>query len=541
MKIISTHKYIGPWNIAIRSFLVLITLFSTVTLFLPKLASAVQTPSLQISRSTVGGFDIKLFGSVGQSWRVLACTNLSNWLPIGTNTVASDGTALFHDARTGGRWYYRAQLLSSPSGNVITALSPSFTDVSNAVFQAKAGDTVKIPAGSGVWLNQSLVINKSITLKGAGTTSPNVTRLQNGNPDGSGVVTALIKVNLPADLPLRITGIFFDSVFNPILPGNGYQFPHKSAIRINGRDYNGNGVALTQVRVDHNVFNKGKMAVYWSGWAYGVTDHNSFTNADIAVGVWADDNFAWQREIKPGTSNAVFIEDNVFVINNNTDYEPNQQIYHQEGGRSTIRNNVFDGSTYTAGESLFIDSHGNWAGNPTTGYYGSNNATDARGQPMIEIYNNTFYSHQGYQFADFRGGSTLIYSNVFIHDSRPSHVIELTEEEAWQSLIFVPLRTVWPAEDQVNATFIWNNTCRFNGATARAMTISDISTSWNVGDSTFIQQGRDFWMKAPDATTCTTYPQVVNFPSTIVYPMRFTCITSYTPYVYPHPFVTGQN
>ena len=529
------------WNFAISLFqparVVLVVLLG-----FAQFALASQNSNLQITPVSGGGFDIRVSGMMGQSWRLLASTNYSSWLPFATNTVGADGTALFRDAGQGTRRYYRAQLLSSISGNVITALSPSFTDVSNAVFQAKAGDTVKIPAGSGVWLNQSLVINKSITLKGAGTTAPNVTKLQNGNPDGSGVVTALIKVNLPADLPLRITGIFFDSVFNPIISGNGYQFPHKSAIRINGRDYNGNGVALTQVRVDHNVFNKGKMTVHWSGWAYGVTDHNSFTNADIAVGVWADDNFAWQREIKPGTQNAVFIEDNMFVINNDTDYEPNQQVYHQEGGRSTIRRNVFDGSTYTTGESLFIDSHGNWAGNPATGYYGANNATDARGQPMIEIYNNTFHSHQGYQFADFRGGSSLIYSNAFVHDGRPAHVIQLTEEEAWQSLIFIPLRTVWPAEDQVNATFIWNNTCRFNGAaTARAMTISDLSTNWNVGDSTFIHEGRDFWMKAPDATTCTTYPQVVNFPSTIAYPMRFTCITSYIPYVYPHPFVTGQN
>jgi hypothetical protein len=497
--------------------------------------------TLQITRSpSGGGVDVQLTGTNGQSWRLLSSTNLTNWSAMMTNQVGTDGKALFHVSSPPPMRFYRAQMISSGSGgttgNTIVALSPAYSDVTNAIARANAGDTVLIPAGSAIWQSRTLTLNKSITLRGAGTVPPSQTRIQNGASDGTGAVAALINISMPSDLPVRVTGIYFDNVFNPNLSGNGYQTPNKGDIRVTGRNYNGNGVALTQVRIDHCAFYKGKMPVMWSGWAYGLTDHNTFTNADIGVGVWADDNFAWQREIKPGTSNAVFIEDNQFYFDNSADYNLNEQVYHQEGARSVIRYNNFDGSRYTLGDGFFIDSHGNWAGAPNTGYYGANNAVDARGQPLIEMYNNTFHAHQTYQFVNDRGGSMLVHDNLFIHDSRPAQVVTLTEEEGWQSILFSPLRTVWPAEDQVNATFFWNNQCRFNGATTpRAMASTDVSTSWNANDSIFIKENRDFWMKAPDATTCTVYPQVVNFPSTIIYPMRYTCITSYTPYPYPHP------
>jgi hypothetical protein len=62
--------------------------------------------------------------------------------------------------------------------------------------------------------------------------------------------------------------------------------------------------------VDHIKVNKGGRQVYWSGWAYGVVDHCTFINGDIAVSLTGDDDFAWQRPIAAATADAVFIENN---------------------------------------------------------------------------------------------------------------------------------------------------------------------------------------------------------------------------------------
>jgi hypothetical protein len=159
-----------------------------------------------------------------------------------------------------------------------------------------------------------------------------------------------------------------------------------------------------------------------------------------------------------------------------------------------------------------------------------------RAQPIIEIYRNTIHVSKSYRLIHLRGGSVLIHDNSMITDVGSTPIITLNEEEDWQTSMFNPLRTTWPAEDQVAASFFWNNT--LNGAMASS---GDV-IPWNgAPDATFIQEGRDFWMKAPDASTCTSYPQVVNYPSSAQsYPMPdsthgFACIGSYTPYAYPHP------
>src|SRR5215218_1378957 len=50
---------------------------------------------------------------------------------------------------------------------VIHARSASYVDVAAAVTLAANGDTVAVPAGTATW-NTTLIINKAITLQGAG-------------------------------------------------------------------------------------------------------------------------------------------------------------------------------------------------------------------------------------------------------------------------------------------------------------------------------------------------------------------------------------
>jgi hypothetical protein len=104
---------------------------SAIALFGALLLRPAPAAILQITPSTGGGADVRVAGTNGQSWRLLSSSTLLNWTAIGTNLVGSDGTALFHVSSPGvANHFYRAELMSV--GRMITALSPAFTDVSNA-------------------------------------------------------------------------------------------------------------------------------------------------------------------------------------------------------------------------------------------------------------------------------------------------------------------------------------------------------------------------------------------------------------------------
>ncbi len=366
-----------------------------------------------------------------------------------------------------------------------TAASVALSDVSVAVAKAVDGDTVQIPFGSATWPSK-LTISRAITLFGSGTNSTII----------NGIGGTLVTVALAADKPVRVSGIFFNQTSGTTV----------SSLLLSGRNSAGNGVPITAFRIDHCRFNFGMRAVNPNGWCYGVVDHNTFVNCNIAIGLAGDNSASWNRPIEPGTTNCVCIEDNVFTINNGAPSEPNQQIYHQEGARSATRYNTFDGTSYTAGNSIFYDSHGNWLISGT-------DWLQYRGQPLLEVYKNVFHAHHTYQFSDFRGGTFFVFDNALIYDTGGApNAFQLTEEESWQTAIFSPIRTTWPALDQVKSSFFWGNT--LNGAAITKVAFS------NPNDTVFIQENRDYWMHEPTAIT----PYF-----------------GYQPLVYPHPRIVAED
>jgi hypothetical protein len=370
--------------------------------------------------------------------------------------------------------------IGTPAAQAATnqAAKATLAAVTAAISASSDGDTVLIPSGTATWATPLSVTN-AITLMGAGTNATII----NGNGD------VMLSVLLSSDKPVRISRIFFNNTKGGTRP----------TLVLNPK--------LTAFRVDHCKFNYGKRAIFPVGWCYGVIDHCTFENSDIAIGPAADDNFAWARPVEPGSTNSICIEDNAFIINNNAPGDPNQQIYHSDGTRTITRKNIFDGSAYTAGNSIFFDAHGN--GN----YYTGNNGIDTRGTILVECYSNVFHAYQTYQFSDFRGGTLFVYGNTLLYDTGPGpQLFALTDEESWQSLIFSPLRTVWPAQDQITNSYFWANT--INGAPITNITLVDPR------DAVFIQEGRDYWMHPPNATN--------------VY-------ANYTPLVYPHPMVSVQD
>ncbi len=421
------------------------------------------------------------------------------------------------------------------SASVKNAASCSYSDVSAAYSAASAGDTVTVPSGNCTW-SSALNITKAITLQGAGS---NTTVITSSMSSGS----SLISITPASDAILtRVTNIGFQlGTLN-----NG-----RRAITINGKP----NVSFipTNIRIDHNAITGGggnPGGIVTIGRVYGLIDHNTFTNIYSAIFGWGIgyDNQAWidaynAGGIKAGTADAMFVEDNTFILNDSagTRITVDAQIYLQEGGASyVVRYNTFDASAVTNPNfmTLMYNNHGN------QDYCLNYPSTCFRGMPIFESYNNTAKcAANNCEFESIRGGSVLIHDEAF--SGGGGSLVKVSEEECWQTAFFSSLRTAWPAQDQVTNSFFWNLT--FNGAP-----VTDINFGAENGSCSaiFIQKNRDYFMHAPQASggktsfTGTRYGgSKTAFTTGDVGSMTFSSAGSnayypYTPYTYPHPLTT---
>lgn len=390
-----------------------------------------------------------------------------------------------------------------------TAASCSLADVTAAYNSASAGDVVAIPAGSCSW-SSTLTIGKAITLQGAGKDSTVI--VNNG-------VNPLIRIHPGSNLPIRVSSIGFDNT----------SYVANSEILIKG-SYTG-AYELSQIRIDNCKFNTGKRAIHATGWVEGVIDHNEFLNCEIAIGISGDSSTSWDRPIAVGTADFLFIEDNTFTVNNSfpgSQYEPEQQVYQQEGGRSVTRYNTFDGRSFN-GNFHAYDSHGN------QDYYHEEPNGGFRGQPIVEVYENTMQAYKSYRLVDLRGGSVLYYNNTMSSETGAAPFIDVTEEDSWSTSHFPSgLDNSWPGEDQFTNSFLWGNTTNGN----------PLTNVWPrmASDTAFIQEDRDYFMHAPQSsggkTTYTGRSGAAgnSDDGTLVFSSSgANAYYPYTPYTYPHP------
>jgi hypothetical protein len=433
-------------------------------------------------------------------------------------------------------------LVRDCAGATRLAASCSLADVTAAYNLAGSGDIVSVPACTATPWTSYLTISKSITIQGAGGGQTVIT---------NGGTTKLFYINLSSDVPVRITGFYFTQDLHPA--------GEENAVYINGKK--DNSFPLTKVRIDNNYFYQGVDVIWATGWLECLIDHNTFYNADRAIIVIGDDDYAWNRTIAAGTSHALFIEDNTFLADNKVTWIFNENLYQQQGARTVVRYNNFDFHACTVC-TAFYDSHGNGT------YY--TGGTDFRGQPILEIYNNTFHSYNTYSFGDFRGGSFLIWGNSFIEDTgaaKPWKWLSLTEEEDYLKGEghFSPLRTQWPAQDQVNNSFLWNNTLCDNSSNCIAITDIVLNTpnssctaastpyacctgnGTGTCDDVFLQKDRDYFMHAPASSGgkasytgsraggSTTAPTTDDTGSMSFSSSGANAYYPYTPFVYPHP------
>ena len=342
------------------------------------------------------------------------------------------------------------------------AASASYDDVNTAVGLADPGDTVTVPTGTETW-NSTLVISKGVSLIGAGSTNTVITNGAGGN--------LLQFSGLAADSPIRVSGFHFD--------GSDTLY---TLVSIQGN--NDGSWPYSSVRIDHNKFTEGSRSLWIMRWVYGVADSNEFHNCRIPFGANGDYLYSWGRAIAAGTGNNFFFEDNTITYDNDAPGAAHEQIYLQDAPRAVVRYNNMDTTAYTTDYVTVLDSHGNGA------YYDTDPNT--RGHPIFECYENTFAIYQATRFCYIRGGSSLIYNNAFTQETGDSDVLEFSDEESWQTILFNPLDEAWPAEDQIANTFIWGNT--IDGTPIIAISLNSGS------DAEFIVEDRDYFMHAPESS-----------------------------------------
>ena len=355
----------------------------------------------------------------------------------------------------------------------------TFEELQASIDSAAAGDTVYIPSGRSTW-TERLEIRKEIYIFGAGIDSTIITRIGGGQA---------FYINVDSGDTIRISGMTID--------GNDESTGITSH---NAKNF----------RIDNIKFRNCNKAVLLWNYSYGVIDHNIFIdNYSTDITVYGDDADSWDREgyyvstygDNLGHPEFVFIEDNEFHYTGNG-ISTQHSVASNHGARYVFRYNEIE-TVYIPNTFHFaapIDAHGNF-------YYG-------RGTVAIEVYNNVLESEHSYRGINIRGGTGVIFDNVFTGDF--THPVHMTNYRSWSTPsdetpggcpvgeydpFYCPVD--YPCIDQINNLYIWDNT--YNGNPVQAE-IDD--RGYN---TVHIQEGRDYFHEERPG---------------------------YTPYTYPHPLVS---
>jgi len=288
-----------------------------------------------------------------------------------------------------------AALLFAASGAAqaksITALSPSFFDVSRAIGSAVDGDTVIIPAGTATWTSQ-LVLNKAITLQGQTTTD---------SVAGTAVDKTLITYGLPTSPAVPLIRV--SSLSGKSYRVSGFTFQQVSTTSNLNGCISLEGQSKT-VRVDNCHFKDmphQSVFVYVKAGVYGVADHNVMQTSHTQCFVFYNGsagssdiygNAAWAAPTAWGSANFFFVEDNY--------------MKHLSGiagsGFATATDGTFGGR--------FVLRH-----NHIYTFTVANHGTEGtvRGTRAQEVYGNDFHNDATILAGGMRSGSVLVYNNTW--------------------------------------------------------------------------------------------------------------------------------
>jgi hypothetical protein len=213
------------------------------------------------------------------------------------------------------------------------------------------------------------------------------------------------------------------------------------------------------------------------GEQIGVIYRNEFIDnwySNLGYGVAIDGSVnAWNRPIALGTANAVFVEDNLFVLNRHCVTSTNGANYVAR--YNTVRDNYQDSQSF--------DAHGLSPAWP-------------RGTRSVEIYGNVVTnSITRWAGAGIRGGSGVVWGNTW---NGVSHGVVVPREDPPPAH---PL-TTYPALDQIGNPYdlyIWNNI-------SSGDSVYKNPTTNPLGIDYWLRLGRDYYTTIKPGYLPYTYP-----------------------------------
>jgi hypothetical protein len=232
-------------------------------------------------------------------------------------------------------------LFSQAEAAIVNAASCASAAVASAVAAAQDGDSVHIPAGSCTWTT-TLKVTKGITIAGAGVGSTIITDAI----DRTTYDAAMLDWSTALGQSVRLTGITFKYAASKETQNGSVRF----------------GGTSRAVRIDHNHFDRlNFVAMLINGWIYGVVDHNTFdgfkcNGSMIRTGhhgwnnqKWGDGS--WADNPLLGSSQSIFIEDNIFNGKACTNIALTAAQDIKDGGRqvfrfNTVHNSAFQGHAF---------------------------------------------------------------------------------------------------------------------------------------------------------------------------------------------------
>jgi hypothetical protein len=316
--------------------------------------------------------------------------------------------------------------------------------------------------------------SKAITLQGTGVGKTNITH----NVPGTQV--KLIQFTEQSTISTRITGFSF----------LGGSYDH----RFIGCSGDGNYTSAP-MRIDSNSFSSGSGSIQLDLFSCrGLIDHNQFTavgNSEL-IHNWGPGTSGWSANVTPGSTNAVYIENNIFYNGTSGGWGAQSAIQSYDAARIVARYNTFNDSQ--------VDTHG-----------GSN-----MGTRWFEFYENTFNTSfsSWEQSFDIRAGSGVIYNNHKTGVSNSPAIMlryECRSGDAQYRVGEGISRTNW------SPVYIWGNDASLPvaSATGAECTSSSIQSGVNFITSSSQPTSMKRWQQSTDSAN-TTYAYV---PFTYPYPL----------------------
>lgn len=300
------------------------------------------------------------------------------------------------------------------NAGTVTAASCAFPAVQTAVYAAKVGQTVAIPAGDCDWGANQLVVLAGISLKGAGM---NMTTLR--RTAAVPVNTYLIRVDCGNGKQVKVSDM---TLVGANLP--------KSQDRGLGLLYGCVDFVVSSMKFTKFVF--AGVEIRGAQRQRGVIHNSEFidnynaTVRNLGYGIVVFGDGTWPA-LELGTQNAIFVEDNYMVGNRH-------HIAANNGARYVFRYNFAQANDLTKDYSQ-VDAHG------------LSSAT--RGTRSYEIYYNKFYAvvSKGRNSAavGIRGGDGVIYNNTYDTNTIAYPVLLMLEAAACGT---------YPVQDQIRNTVI---------------------------------------------------------------------------------------